>query len=381
MAIPLTQAVRIGGHAIRNQLKGGKYPLVLMLEPLLRCNLACKGCGKIDYPDAILNRRLSYEQCMDAIDECGAPAVSIAGGEPLLHKDMPRIVEGYIAKKKFVILCTNALLLKKKIDDYKPSPFFTWSIHLDGDKQMHDAAVSQDGVYEVALEAIRLAKAKGFRTQVNCTVFNDANTDRLAAFLDLMQAEGVEVTISPGYAYERAADQEHFLNREKTKNLFRDLFRKGRGGKAWTFTNSPLFLDFLAGNRSYECTPWSMPLRTVFGWQKPCYLVGEGYVETFAELMEDTDWDQYGVGKYEKCANCMVHCGFEGTAAKEGLRRPLEFMKVAMKGIRTDGPMAPDIDLSRQRRAEDVHATHVEREMEKIRLEDPEGYRRATRAA
>jgi hopanoid biosynthesis associated radical SAM protein HpnH len=380
MAIPLTQAVRIGGHAIRNQLKGGKYPLVLMLEPLLRCNLACKGCGKIDYPDAILNRR-SYEQCMEAIDECGAPAVSIAGGEPLLHKDMPRIVEGYIARKKFVILCTNALLLKKKIDDYKPSPFFTWSIHLDGDKQMHDAAVSQDGVYEVALEAIRLAKARGFRTQVNCTVFNDASAERLAAFLDLMQAEGVEVTISPGYAYERAADQEHFLNREKTKNLFRDLFRRGRGGKAWTFTNSPLFLDFLAGNRSYECTPWSMPLRTVFGWQKPCYLVGEGYVDTFAELMEDTDWDQYGVGKYEKCANCMVHCGFEGTAAREGLRRPLEFMKVAMKGVRTDGPMAPDVDLSRQRRAVDVHASHVEREMEKIRLEDPEGYRRATRAA
>jgi hopanoid biosynthesis associated radical SAM protein HpnH len=390
MTIPLSQAVRIGGHAIRNHIKGGKYPLVLMLEPLLRCNLACKGCGKIDYPDAILNRRLSYEDCMQAIEDCGAPAVSIAGGEPLLHRDMPRIVQGYIERKKFVILCTNALLLKKKIDDYQPSPFFTWSIHLDGDQQMHDAAVSQDGVYDVALEALRLAKAKGFRTQVNCTVFNDANVERLAAFLDLMKAEGAEVTISPGYAYERAADQQHFLNREKTKTLFRDLLARGAdakaakgtgGGKRWAFTNSPLFLDFLAGNRSYECTPWSMPLRTVFGWQKPCYLVGEGYVETFAELMEGTDWDQYGVGKYEKCSDCMVHCGFEGTAAKEGLRRPLEFLKVAMKGIRTDGPMAPDIDISNARRAEDVHSTHVEAEMEKIRIEDPEGYRRATRAA
>jgi hopanoid biosynthesis associated radical SAM protein HpnH len=390
MTIPLSQAVRIGGHAIRNHIKGGKYPLVLMLEPLLRCNLACKGCGKIDYPDAILNRRLSYEDCMQAIEDCGAPAVSIAGGEPLLHRDMPRIVQGYIERKKFVILCTNALLLKKKIDDYQPSPFFTWSIHLDGDQQMHDAAVSQDGVYDVALEALRLAKAKGFRTQVNCTVFNDANVERLAAFLDLMKAEGAEVTISPGYAYERAADQQHFLNRETTKTLFRDLLARGAdakaakgtgGGKRWAFTNSPLFLDFLAGNRSYECTPWSMPLRTVFGWQKPCYLVGEGYVETFAELMEGTDWDQYGVGKYEKCSDCMVHCGFEGTAAKEGLRRPLEFLKVAMKGIRTDGPMAPDIDISNARRAEDVHSTHVEAEMEKIRIEDPEGYRRATRAA
>ena len=386
MSLPLAQAARIGTYAIRQALKGGRYPLVLMLEPLLRCNLACKGCGKIDYPDAILNRRLSYEQCMDAIDECGAPAVSIAGGEPLLHRDMARIVRGYIARKKFVILCTNALLLKKKIDDYAPSPFFTWSIHLDGDQQMHDAAVSQDGVFDVAMEAIHLAKARGFRVQINCTVFNDANPDSLAAFLDRMQELGVEVTISPGYAYERAADQQHFLNREKTKTLFREVLKRGadkqgRGGKAWSFTNSPLFLDFLAGNRSYECTPWSMPLRTVFGWQKPCYLVGEGYVDSFAELMEGTQWDDYGVGKYEKCANCMVHCGFEGTAAAEGLRRPLEFIRVGMKGIRTDGPMAPDIDLSQQRRAVDVHSGQVAQELEKIRIADPEGYRRATRAA
>ncbi|MDE2405638.1 MAG: adenosyl-hopene transferase HpnH [Sphingomonadales bacterium] len=381
MAIPFSTALRIGGHAIVNHLKGGKYPLVLMLEPLLRCNLACKGCGKIDYPDAILNRRLSFEQCMAAIDECGAPAVSIAGGEPLLHKDMPRIVEGYLKKKKFVILCTNALLLKKKIDDYKPHPSFTWSIHLDGDKQMHDKAVDQDGVYDTAVEAIHLAKARGFRVQINCTVFNDADPARLASFLDHMASLGVETTISPGYAYERAADQEHFLNRERTRNLFRDVLRRGNGGKAWKFTNSPLFLDFLAGNRTYECTPWSMPLYSVFGWQKPCYLVGEGYVQSFAELMEGTDWDQYGVGKYEKCSNCMVHCGFEGTAAREGLQRPLEFIKVAMKGIRTDGPMAPDIDLSHARQAEDVHAQQVEAEMERIKIEDPEAYRRGTRAA
>lgn len=381
MSLPLATAIRIGTHAVVNHIKGGKYPLVLMLEPLLRCNLACPGCGKIDYPDAILNRRLSFDQCMEAIEECGAPAVSIAGGEPLLHKDMARIVEGYIARKKFVILCTNALLLKKKIDEYKPSPFFTWSIHLDGDQQMHDKAVDLAGTYDVAVEAIHLAKSKGFRVQVNCTVFNDASPERLAKFLDLMASLDVEVTISPGYAYERAADQEHFLNREKTKTLFRNLLAKGNGGKAWKFTNSPLFLDFLAGNRSYECTPWSMPLRTVFGWQKPCYLVGEGYVETFAELMEGTDWEQYGVGKYEKCANCMVHCGFEGTAAREGIARPWEFIKVGLKGVRTEGPFAPDIDLSNQRRALDVHEAQVAEEMEKIRVSDPEGYRRGTRAA
>ena len=381
MSIPLAPLARIGAYTLKNHIKGGKYPLVLMLEPLLRCNLACPGCGKIDYPDAILNQRLSYDQCMDAIDECGAPAVSIAGGEPLLHRDMPKIVQGYIAKKKFVILCTNALLMKKKIDDYKPSPYFTWSIHLDGDKGMHDHAVDQAGTYEVAIEAIEMAKAKGFRVQVNCTVFDGADPSRLAAFFDEMQKRGVEITISPGYSYERAADQEHFLTRERTKIFFRDVFRKGDGGKAWTFTNSPLFLDFLAGNQTYECTPWSMPLRTVFGWQKPCYLVGEGYVDTFAELMEGTDWDQYGVGKYEKCSNCMVHCGFEGTAASDSIRHPLKMFAIGRNGVRTEGPMAPDIDLSNARKASDVHSLHVERELAKIKAADPEGFKRTQRAA
>ncbi len=381
MSLPLSPLVRIGTYTVKQHIKGGKYPLVLMLEPLLRCNLACPGCGKIDYPDAILNQRLSYDQCMDALDECGAPAVSIAGGEPLLHRDMPKIVKGYIAKKKFVILCTNALLLKKKIADYAPSPFFTWSIHLDGDQGMHDHAVDQDGTYEVAIEAIEIAKAKGFRVQVNCTVFDGASSERLAGFFDEMKKRDVEITISPGYSYERAADQEHFLTRERTKNFFRDVFRRGDGGKAWTFTNSPLFLDFLAGNQTYECTPWSMPLRTVFGWQKPCYLVGEGYVDSFAELMKGTDWDQYGVGKYEKCSNCMVHCGFEGTAATDAIRNPLKMFTVGRKGIRTEGPMAPDIDLTHARKSEDVHSTHVERELARIKAENPNADKRVQQAA
>ncbi len=381
MTLPLSPLLRIGSYTLRQHLKGGKYPLVLMLEPLLRCNLACPGCGKIDYPDAILNQRLSYDDCMTAIDECGAPAVSIAGGEPLLHRDMPRIVKGYIAKKKFVILCTNALLLKKKIDDYAPSPFFTWSIHLDGDKGMHDHAVDQDGTYEVAIEAIELAKAKGFRVQVNCTVFDGADPDRLAGFFDEMEKREVEITISPGYSYERAADQEHFLTRERTRNFFRDVFRKGKGGKAWSFTNSPLFLDFLAGNQTYECTPWSMPLRTVFGWQKPCYLVGEGYVASFTELMEGTDWDQYGVGKYEKCSNCMVHCGFEGTAATDSIRNPMKMFGIGRKGVRTEGPFAPDIDLSKARPAEDVFSSHVERELARIKTADPASAKRVQQVA
>jgi len=381
MGLPLAVTARIGAYTVKQHIKGGRYPLVLMLEPLFRCNLACKGCGKIDYPDPILNQRLSYEQCMEAIDECGAPAVSIAGGEPLLHRDMPRIVKGYIAKKKFVILCTNALLLKKKIDDYEPSPFFTWSIHLDGDRGMHDEAVSQDGTYDVAYEAIEIAKTRGFRVQINCTIFDGADPERLAAFFDKMEALGVEITISPGYAYERAPDQQHFLNRERTKQFFRDVFRRGDGGKAWSFTNSPLFLDFLAGNQSYECTPWSMPLRTIFGWQKPCYLLGEGYVATFKELMEGTDWDKYGVGKYEKCSDCMVHCGFEGTAATDSIRHPLKMMKVARQGVRTEGPMAPDIDLSNARPAEDVYSSHVERELARIKTANPAAAKHVVKAA
>ncbi len=370
MGIPLAQQARVGAYVVKKHLSGVKrYPLVLMLEPLFRCNLACAGCGKIDYPDEILNQRLSFQDCMDAIDECGAPVVSIAGGEPLLHKEMPRIVRGYIAKKKFVVLCTNALLMKKKIDDYEPSPFFTWSIHLDGDKEMHDKSVCLDGVFETARDAILLAKSRGFRTQINCTVFDGADPARLAAFFDEMKAIGLDgITVSPGYSYERAPDQQHFLNREKTKNFFRDVLRRGDGGKAWDFTNSPLFMDFLAGNQAYECSPWSMPARTVFGWQKPCYLLGEGYAKTFDELMNDTDWDAYGVGKYEKCADCMVHCGFEGTAVRDAISHPWKMFGVSLRGAKTSGAMAKDIPLGNERRAKYVFSDHVNAKLIEIRV-------------
>ena len=369
MGIPARQTARIGAYIVKQHLSGKKrYPLVLMLEPLFRCNLACLGCGKIDYPDEILNQRLSYDECMQAIDECGAPAVSIAGGEPLLHREMPKIVKGFIARDKFVILCTNALLLAKKIGDYQPHDNFTWSIHLDGDKGMHDKSVCLEGTYEKAIEAIKLAKSRGFRTQINCTLFNDADPERVAKFFDEMTAMGLDgITVSPGYAYERAPDQEHFLNRERTRRLFRDILSRGKGGKKWAFTQSDLFLDFLAGNQTYECSPWSMPARTVFGWQKPCYLLGEGYVPTFKELMEDTEWEKYGVGNYEKCANCMVHCGFEGTAVADSMKHPLKLVPIALRGVKTEGPMAPDIPLAKQRPAEFVFSRHVEVKLAEIR--------------
>lgn len=383
MGLPFFQAAKIGAYIMKQTLQGKKrYPLVMMLEPLFRCNLACAGCGKIDYPDEILNQRLSYEQCMHAIDECGTPAVSIAGGEPLLHRDMPRIVEGFLAKKKFVILCTNALLLAKKIDHYKPSPYFTWSIHLDGDQVMHDKSVCEDGVYEKAVEAIKLAKSRGFRTQINCTLFDGSDPERVAAFFDEMTAIGLDgITVSPGYSYERAPDQEHFLNRTKTKTLFREILKRGRNGKAWSFTQSDLFMDFLAGNQAYECSPWSMPARTVFGWQKPCYLLGEGYTKTFAELMDDTKWDDYGVGNYEKCADCMVHCGFEGTAVADSVKNPLKMLAVTLRGPKTSGAMAKDIPLDNQRPADFVFSTHVEKKLAEIKASNPRASKSVVNAA
>jgi hopanoid biosynthesis associated radical SAM protein HpnH len=335
-----------------------------MLEPLFRCNLACAGCGKIDYPDPILNRRLSVEDCLAAVDECGAPVVSIPGGEPLLHKEIDQIVEGIIARKKFVYLCTNALLLEKRLHMFKPSPYLTFSVHLDGLKEEHDKSVCQDGVFDRAVKAIRAARAAGFRVNVNCTLFDNAEPAVTAKFFDFVTNElDVEgVTVSPGYAYERAPDQTHFLTRRKTKDLFREVFRLGKGRK-WRFSQSTMFLDFLAGNQEYRCTPWGNPTRNIFGWQRPCYLLGEGYVSSFKELMEETDWDSYGTGNYEKCADCMVHCGYEPTAVNETVAHPLRALKVWLRGIRTDGEMAPEIELKSQRPAEYVFDHMVQRFM------------------
>ncbi len=363
MAVPLIQQIRVGAYIMKQKITGNnRYPLVLMLEPLFKCNLACPGCGKIDYPDPILAKRLSAKDCLEAVDECGAPIVSIPGGEPLIHKEMPEIVKGIVARKKFVYLCTNALLLKKRLKDYTPSPYLTFSIHLDGLEEEHDRAVDQKGTFKIAVEAVRLAVAKGFRVTVNATLFNNAKPKEMAEFFDFVMTLGVEsITISPGYAYERADGQEYFLKRTQTKNLFRDVFRLGREkGRKWMFNQSSLFLDFLAGNQQYECTPWGNPTRNVFGWQKPCYLVGEGYVKTFKELMDTTEWDQYGTGKYEKCADCMVHCGFEPTAVADTVAHPLKALKVFLKGVDTEGPMAPEIDLSNQRPAQYMFEKIVE---------------------
>jgi len=374
LGIPLHEAVAVGAYVIRQHRAGRKrYPLVLMLEPLFQCNLACAGCGKIDYPNKILDQRLSVADALGAIDECGAPIVVLAGGEPLLHKELPAIVQGAIARRKFVTVCTNALLLEKKIDQYRPSRYFNWSIHLDGDREMHDQSVCRKGVYDRAVAALRLAKARGFRVSINCTLFSEAEPERVARFFDEVKALNVDgITVSPGYAYERAPDQQHFLKRRATKTLFREIFRRGRGGRAWPFFQSSLFLDFLAGNQTYTCTPWGNPTRTVFGWQRPCYLLGEGYARTFKELMEATDWDRYGVGNYEKCADCMVHSGFEATAVADAMRSPWKLLKLSLFGVKTYGPMAPEIPLDRQRPAEYVFSRHIEQKLTAIKEAEAE---------
>jgi hopanoid biosynthesis associated radical SAM protein HpnH len=371
VAISLHQKIRVGAYVVGRHLRGvRRYPLVLMLEPLFRCNLACAGCGKIDYPDAILNQRLSIEECLEAVDQCGAPVVVVAGGEPLLHHEIDKIVSAITARKKFVYLCTNALLLEKKIDLFTPNPFFAWTVHLDGDREDHDRSVCQGGVYERAVEAIRVAKSRGFRVNINATLFDNAEPERIARFFDAVTEMGIDgITVSPGYAYERAPDQAHFLNRRRTKELFREIFKrdtKGQGGRRWSFNQSGLFLDFLAGNQSYRCTPWGNPTRNYFGWQRPCYLLGEGYAKTFKELMDETDWDAYGTGNYEKCADCMVHSGYEATAVVDSVRHPLKAAMASLRGVRTEGEMAPEIALDGQRPAEYVFSRHVEEAMEQL---------------
>ena len=370
MGIPLIQKIKVAKYILEQKIKGNKkYPLVLMLEPLFRCNLACSGCGKIDYPDEILNKRMSLKECLEAVDECGAPIVSIPGGEPLVHTEIGEIVQGIIDKGKFVYLCTNAILLEKKLNLFKPSQYLTFSIHLDGLKKEHDHSVCREGVYDKVIEAIKKAKQKGFRVNVNCTLFHQMTPERTAKFFDFVTELGIDgITVSPGYAYERAPDQKNFLKRKKTKKLFRDIFKLGKG-KKWVFSQSSLFLDFLAGNQNYKCTPWGNPTRNIFGWQKPCYLLGEGYVKTFDELINETEWDKYGTGNYEKCANCMVHCGYEPTAAEDSIKNPLKTLKVALMGPKTDGDMVPDIPLNNQRSAEYIFEKQVKESLVKIREE------------
>ena len=318
MPVPVSQMWTVASYVIKQKLKGRKrYPFVLMLEPLFRCNLACAGCGKIQYPAHILKRDLTPEECFKAVEECGVPTVSIPGGEPLMHPEIDKIVEGLVARKKYIYLCTNALLLKEKIHLFKPSKYLTFSVHMDGQREHHDFSVCREGGYDKALEGIKAALDGGFRVTTNTTLFDGADAKSVRAFFDEMMELGVEgMMLSPGYSYDKAPDQKHFMGRARIRRMFRAILSNRK--PTWKFNLSPLFQEFLMGKRDYACTPWGMPTYNIFGWQKPCYLLQDGYADSFAELMAETEWENYGTESGNpKCANCMVHSGYEASAVNE----------------------------------------------------------------
>ncbi len=362
MGVPLSQMWTVATYVLAKKLRGEeRYPLVLMLEPLFRCNLACAGCGKIQFPADILRKNLSVEDCLRAVDECGAPMVAIPGGEPLLHPQIDEIVAGIVARKKYVYMCTNALLLEKHLHRFKPSKYFSFSVHMDGPREEHDHAVCREGTYDIAARGIRAAIAAGFRVTTNTTLFDNAEPERMRQFFDDMTDIGVEgMMLSPGYSYEKAPDQEHFLKRRKTVHLFKRLL--ANASRRWKFNQSPLFLLFLQGKWELECTPWGNPTYNIFGWQKPCYLLQEGYAQSFKELIETTKWENYGrKSGNSQCADCMVHSGYEPSAVSETfgtLRGFLQTVRMVLFGMPTDqSPIEPP-DRPRRSLAQRIDNQH-----------------------
>ena len=345
MGVPISQMWTVASYVVRQRVKGRKhYPLVLMLEPLLRCNLACAGCGKIQYPGHVLKRQLTPEECFKAVEECGVPVVSIPGGEPLMHPQIVEIVNGLVARKKYVYLCTNALLLREKLDQFAPSKYLSFSVHMDGLREEHDFAVCREGTYDKATEGIREALKRGFRVTTNTTLFDGADAKRVREFFSEMMKLGVEgMMLSPGYTYDKAPDQEHFLTKKKTRELFRYILSNRREG--WRFNMSPLFLEYLMGRREYDCTPWGMPAYNIFGWQKPCYLLQDGYADSYEELVRETEWKNYGCQSGNpKCANCMVHSGYEASAVNDTFGSLSGFL-ATVRATFSNKYKDPDVDI------------------------------------
>jgi hopanoid biosynthesis associated radical SAM protein HpnH len=333
MAVPVRQSVKVGSYIMAQRLRRReKYALVLELEPLFQCNLECAGCGKIQHPDHVLRRRMSVDDAVAAVEECGAPVVSIAGGEPLIHPEIDVIASELIKRKRFVYLCTNAILMVKKLDRFKPSPYFAWAVHMDGLRERHDRSVCREGIFDKAVEAVREAKRRGFRVTTNTTFFSHDTPQTVREVLDYLndELEVDQMMISPAYAYEKAPDQEHFPGVEQTRRLFRAAFADGRR-RRWRLNHSPLYLDFLEGRVDYDCTAWGIPSYSIFGWQRPCYLMGDGYASSYRELLEETDWDRYGRGRDPRCDNCMAHCGYEPTAVNETVRAPHRALAAALR--------------------------------------------------
>jgi hopanoid biosynthesis associated radical SAM protein HpnH len=334
VAMPLRQTIRLGSYLAKQKLlRRDKFALLVELEPLFACNLKCAGCGKIQQPHTLLKQRMPVEQAVAAIEESGAPMVSIAGGEPLMHPQIDEIVRQLLRRRKIVFLCTNALLLPKYLHKFKPHRNFAWMVHIDGLRERHDASVAKEGGFDAAIDAIRQAKAAGFRVMTNTTFFDLDTPQDVIGVLDYLNDElGVDnMQISPGYAYEKAPDQDHWLAVEETRELFRKAFGDGRR-KRWRLNHSPLFLDFLEGKRDFECTPWGIPSYSLLGWQRPCYLLADGYAKTYRELIETTEWDRFGRGRDPRCAQCMAHCGYEPTAVIATMGSLKESLRAAVGG-------------------------------------------------
>jgi hopanoid biosynthesis associated radical SAM protein HpnH len=332
VSIPLRQSLRIAGYLAKQKItRTERFPLLVELEPLYQCNLACSFCGKIQHPDHVLRQRMPVEKAVAAIEESGAPMVSIAGGEPLVHPEVHVIAQELIERKKFVFLCTNAILMEKKMDNFVPSPYFAWVVHLDGMRERHDRFVEREGVFDKAVAAIREAKRRGFRVNTNTTFLTTDTPETVREVLDFLNDDlGIDgIQISPAYAYEKAPDQEHFPGVTQARKLFSEAFADG-GRKRWRLNHTPLFLDFLEGKIDFQCTPWGIPSYGVFGWQRPCYLMGDGHVETYRELIETTDWSLYGRGRDERCANCMAHCGYEPTAVLHSMSSLRESLRAVV---------------------------------------------------
>jgi hopanoid biosynthesis associated radical SAM protein HpnH len=333
LGVPFIQKARIGAYICKQLVKGNRrFPLVLMLEPLFQCNLHCKGCGKVSHPPEIMKRRLTVEECVAKAEECGAPVVSLPGGEPLMHPDIHIIARELIARKRFVYLCTNALLVEKRLQDFQPSPYLTFNVHLDGLRDKHDALVNRKGVFDQAVQAIRRLVSEGYRVTTNTTFFGDETPESAASLFDFLMSLGVEgMTVAPAFNYESAEEQENFLGREGSCKLFQAVLPQAKA-RGWRFNHSSLYLDFLAGQQSYKCSPWGTPAANIFGWQRPCYLLNDGYADSFHELMQETEWDCYGTGKDARCADCMVHCGFETSAVVDAALHPLKAFRVFLRG-------------------------------------------------
>jgi hopanoid biosynthesis associated radical SAM protein HpnH len=337
MAIPMRQSARIGWYLISKKIRRiEKFPLIVELEPLFACNLKCHGCGKIQQPHDLLRQRMPVERAVAAIEESGAPMVSIAGGEPMMHPQIDDMVNELVKRKKYVYLCTNAELVRKRWDkfDFTPSPYFAFAIHIDGLRERHDESVAKEGVFDEAVAAITFLKEKGFRVTTNSTFFN---TDTPQTIIDVLNFLNDEVKvdqmmISPAYAYEKAPDQDHFLGVTETRELFAKAFAGGNR-KRWRLNHSPLFLDFLEGKVDFECTAWGIPSYSLLGWQRPCYLMSDGYVSTYKELVETTDWSKYGRGRDPRCNNCMAHCGYEPTA----VLATMGSLKQSLRAMREQG--------------------------------------------